>query len=753
MKKAALLFIGLFFHLFLHAQIASLYAGLSGVVAKKSEIDVELLTQIIVDKQQEVKKEFARRTILNQINQGSYAFSSFANQSFDILFNTTNKTAASRKLIESSANLALSYGFTEFYLQASRRLLKNNDLAQVFIAADSTHISLSEKQKWLLYLSVTNTTNEGISVAWDMDTLKNIDAGKVLEQYLNLLKNKNGVNHVQLTKEALDTLIVAIGEKGTYERMLTQHPEMLTFVYNQYNKIMPAYNGNIYALDKLKPHGIETSYALNAILIDLVFDILLNTEQVAGLGFFTSESSINQIDYSSNNKYISYINANPNTNLTKALKALYARVSGEVHLLFKTYTLIHDIAQKELSISQMLELYKPYYNNQSFEQACNNILSLQNNLAQFNTNVKGNFNLDTLIMETNELFSVIKQISLDVTALKDSRLSNTSGYKNNDLLYISRRAYPTITKLSFVINQVNESYFKSLDTIYRYLLYTNLNYLNTQLKQQNPALAYQKIVAFSEFVSLLTNLNDLDKASSYESILNIIQNAGAIYGNSSQAKAMNSFVNNIEKYTTINAQKNEIYVDVESIILAIYNKYANQETHRLDFYLSLGLNQSFSLGSGFKNIALDTLNGLGFAAEKIGVKLKLINFKSIRSYEPGEKAPIIFGIKKEITDKKVRSRVPLITDIHTVLFGSGLLYNIVNTKTSEQFSSYLLGLGLGVSLYNGLDAHVCINYPLGVDAPFKEVFIPNNKFQMFTFSLDIKLGEYLAALAKKKTSQ
>ncbi len=757
MKKVGLLIIGLCSHLLMFAQIASLYAGLSGIVAKKSEVDVELLTQIIVDKQQEVKKEFARRTILNEVNKGSYAFSSFANQSFDILFNTTNKTAASRKLIESSANLALSYGFAEFYLQASRRLLKNKDLADVFLAADTTIVSLSEKQKWLLYLSVIDSTTK--QVAWDGKNLASIAPKTILNEYLELSRAKHISKTEQINRKAIDSssidgLVAMVNDSVIYKQILSEYPEMLTVVYSQYNKMMPGSNSNIYMLDKLKPDDSKSQYALNVLLIDLFFDVLLNTEQVAGLGFYTSESSVNYRQYQLGNKYINYTNANPNTALTAALKKLYARVLGEVHLLFKTYTLIHDIAQKELSISQMLKLYAPYHNDTSFDKACNEILGLQANLSKFNTTVKGSFSLDSLILETNELFTRIKQISFDITSLKkDSSQFIASGYKNDDLLYFSRKAYPTITKLSFVLNGVDKSYVNYLDTVYRYLLYTNINYLNSQLMKQNSALAYQKVNAFSDFVSLLTNLNDLDKASSYEAILNIIQNAGAIYGNPSQVKAINCFVNNIEKYTTINTQKNEIYVDVESIILAIYNRYANQENHRLDFYFSLGLNQSFSLGSGFKNIALDTLNTLGFAAEKIGLKLKLINFKNIRSYEPGEEAPIIFCVKKKIKDGEVRSRVPIVSDIHALLFGSGLLYNIVNTKTSTQFSSYLLGFGLGVSLYNGLDAHICVNYPLGVDAPFREVFLPSNQFQLFTFSFDIKLGEYLAALAKKKSSK
>lgn len=237
-KKIGLILIALLAKVAVYGQIASLYAGLSGIVAKKSEVDVELLTQIIVDKQQEVKKEFARRTLLNQINKGSYAFSSFANQSFDILFNTTNKTVASRKLIESSANLALSYGFTEFYLQASRRLLKNKDLSDVFVAADSTLVSLSEKQRWLLYLSAINDKTD--EVLWDNRKVTGIDPNKVMKQYLDLMNSNEysiitPLNQKTIESLSVDSLIMMVNDSVSYINLLTKHPQLLSVVYNQYN--------------------------------------------------------------------------------------------------------------------------------------------------------------------------------------------------------------------------------------------------------------------------------------------------------------------------------------------------------------------------------------------------------------------------------------------------------------------------------------------------------------------------------------
>lgn len=753
MKKQLPLFILAFFYLTtVHAQVATLYAGLSGVVGKKGEIDTEILTQIIADKQQELKKEFARKNLMRNIDSGSYAFYTFAGQSFDIIFNTTNKTAAARKLIETSSNLALVYGFTEFYLQASKRLLRNSDLARVIDLAGPEMLDTNERKKWLLYLSVIDTVNGQPVVAYNGAPLQS----SLSPTQLNALITRK----TPPTANELAAVISTLNNDMDYMNLLVRHNRIIGGIDRLYNQTEEGFNVNTYLLDHLKPGQksaikptVESAQALNFVLVDLVYDVLIHSEQVANLGFFVNENTLNVSTYAAQNKYQRYIQSHPGTAMTNALITLRQRINAEINLLFRTYTLLNDIAQKELSISDMNTLYKAYDKLPAFISSCKHLLHLQDTLAAFTPRVNTGYNIDTLATEADQLFNKLKTFLIKAEALKDSMVEyNHELFSSSDLLFMMRKAYPTLTKIALLTN-TDKRLFNSLDSVYRYILYQHIRYIYDETKQFNQALLYQKVNAYSDFVELLTNLNDLDKAPSYEAILKVIQNAGAMFNSYTHAKVFNTIVNNIEKYTIINADENRIYVDVESIILAIYNKFANQENHVVDFYFSLGLNQSLSLEPDFKYLASDTLSSFGFAAEKIGLKFKIINIKKRRQYEVGEMAPVLFNRYWYKPVRKIRSKEPLISDVHLLVYGSGLLYNIVNTKTSSQFNSYLLGTGLGLSFYNGLDLNVSMNIPLGNDVAFKEVIDPGNTYRMFTFSLDIRIDEYLGALAQKKSQK
>ncbi len=743
MKKNILILL-LLFAFQSYAQVATLYAGLNGVMGKKGDIDVALLTQIITDKQQELKKEFTRRTLLNNVDKGSYAFYSFAENSFDVLFNTTNKTVASRKLMEASANLALAYGFAEFYLQASRKLLRNSDLAEVFMLADTnTAISSIEQKKWQLYLS---TIKNNTITYYGLSKIENLS-------YADIENTTIKANTI-LDTSTMITLISALNNDTIYTNILKNKPDLITNLYNQYNKIAPKFSASNYLLDNLKPINnsnnkkeIENSYSLNFILVDMVYDILLKSEQINSLGFFANDASINNVLYHNKNKYISYINTHAGEPFCKALIKLRVRIENEITLLLKTYTLLNDISKKELSIAELDTIYKPYSKIESFERSCIRLLKLQDTISSFNPKFSNNYNIDTLAYQANDLFKRLKTFLLKARLTeKDTANIDYTLFSNDDLFFVSRNAYQTLTKVALIAN-MDKNFYTSLDTIYRYIMYDHIRYIYKQIQIFNPALLYQKSRSFSDFVELLTKLNDLDKASSYESILKIIQNAGALYSTSSNIKTFNSLVNNIEKYTIINAAENRIYIDVESIILAIYNRYANKSDSWIDFYFSIGLNKSISIGNDFKYLSTDSLKSFGFAAEKIGLKIKLVNIKKMRQFELGEKRPRLFGGHKMVN--KVQSKVPIISDIHLITYGTGLLYNIVDSKTSFSFDEYMIATGLGISFYNGFDLNISFNYPLVNNISFQDVISPNNSYQMLTFSFDVKIGEYLDALAQK----
>ena len=150
--------------------------------------------------------------------------------------------------------------------------------------------------------------------------------------------------------------------------------------------------------------------------------------------------------------------------------------------------------------------------------------------------------------------------------------------------------------------------------------------------------------------------------------------------------------------------------------------------------------------SGFKT---DSLRSIAFAAEKIGLKIKLLDLKWRRSFEYGETYQSrLFGKSHTVT--KFLSKEPLVSDIYFLAYGSGLLYKIADLASSKQFKDPIVGVGLGMAFFNSLDLNIGYNWPLQSGNSFFENF---NKKNIWTVSFDVKITDYLAALGKKRKSK
>ena len=89
---------------------------------------------------------------------------------------------------------------------------------------------------------------------------------------------------------------------------------------------------------------------------------------------------------------------------------------------------------------------------------------------------------------------------------------------------------------------------------------------------------------------------------------------------------------------------------------------------------------------------------------------------------------------------------PVISNWHVLIYGSGILYNLINSSTNKEFSYPLIGVGTGVTFFNALDFNISVGLPLlengGFTAMKKNAFIG--------FGFDIPIGEYLKEVGKKR---
>ena len=235
----------------------------------------------------------------------------------------------------------------------------------------------------------------------------------------------------------------------------------------------------------------------------------------------------------------------------------------------------------------------------------------------------------------------------------------------------------------------------------------------------------------SQFIDFITKLNQLDKAETYDYLFKVLIDIGNNFVKKEHSLAFNSIVNNVKKYTEIIPDSSSINVDVEQIIVDLYDRYGNNSKAVIVPYFSIGLNQAYPFIRGTVLSPSDTLNNLGFAGEKIGIKFR----------------PHFLNYKKKYNEKLktafVHQKQPFVSDIHLILYGSGLLYNLANAKTNKNFDGSIIGTSAGVSFFNGLDFNLGVAFPI-VNRGFVYEDI------MFNIGFDIKITEYIQGVREKR---
>jgi hypothetical protein len=187
--------------------------------------------------------------------------------------------------------------------------------------------------------------------------------------------------------------------------------------------------------------------------------------------------------------------------------------------------------------------------------------------------------------------------------------------------------------------------------------------------------------------------------------------------------------------------KGYLHINVESLLSAIYSKFSNPaRRHRwFAFVFNIGVNQA--LFGKYNTLGVDPatpLDQLYFASEKIGIKIRLWNWKYTRSFAPGE----VFkyhGIRRRWL--RPQPQFPL-NDINVQLYVSGLLYNIANLKSDVDFNRPIVGGSVGFTLFNDLELNIGAAVPFTGGA-FKDV----NTF--FNIGIDIPIFDYIAGLRNK----
>lgn len=571
------------------------------------------------------------------------------------------------------------------------------------------------------FLQRKETKSNDVDIKNKLNNLLFSEANKFIstnksDAWLNLFKTDKNPNEEEIKiNETIDNILIfskRIDLKTEYEKILLR---LNTEITNN-NKEFDFTNLNL-AIDKYNqyhtPH-LNKIKSINIIRIDTLASndkdkTLINEKIIKRISYNDLTEIHNLAEQNSSFKNTISAELEKFTNSKENLDQINKTVGTTT---FEEYQSKLNENYKTLSMSNK-------FNNLIIENKTSEILTSILNIPKLNLQSS-----DTIT--TRKASNFFSQLYIKVKTISNSEinlvpLNDLENYSTNNIITLK------------IIDEKNSSFYNEfLNKIHYMILFQKFKIVNKAGDLKNYS---EELANVFEFIS---NLDKLDKATTYQSLVDMLKNGSdAVEKNLPNDKFKDEyilFINAVKKYTIINpdAPKEYISIDVVSFLNDLQQFYNRDNEARFSLYLTLGLNENFFFKDfTFPGSVNDTINNIGFASEKIGLKIRLVNFKKSRGYE-----------NAIIDDVYLNKKAPFFNEFYGIIYGSGLLYTLANTSTDENFDFPHVGAGIGVRFYNALDLNVIIGFPFVKDSNF-------GKNAFWGIGLDIPLGEYLEKLGAK----
>ncbi|MGC3946352.1 MAG: hypothetical protein QM762_17840 [Chryseolinea sp.] len=333
--------------------------------------------------------------------------------------------------------------------------------------------------------------------------------------------------------------------------------------------------------------------------------------------------------------------------------------------------------------------------------------------------------------EINNLVSIQFYLKKAASQFSDSDATKSIA---SDILYtLYSQFIPQLTRQSYrdfkyfeLINKLNQASAKLAQT----MLEADASFQLPNGKVDN-------------FLLIAARLYQFDRAATISEYLKLVEEIGYIFPDDRVKNALSVLVSFIKDYTvteTNNKGKEVLNFDLESFLV----KLANVKPYKFSpwqFHFTVGVNTGYF----YNPLTLDdgsVATNLSYVGEKIGVKYKIIDRGFWANRNPGD-TYIIRGKTYVKTGPPIE---PIISNVHLLVYGTGLLYMLANTKTNEQFDSPMIGIGPGITFSNALDLNISYAIPLfsseklatSFDTPFINV------------GFDIQFVEYYNRMREKQ---
>lgn len=378
----------------------------------------------------------------------------------------------------------------------------------------------------------------------------------------------------------------------------------------------------------------------------------------------------------------------------------------------------------------------------------NNLSITYNELIANVTSPIGDTQLQTDLTILLEDISLLKKAQRIIAYLSTQNMTNDTisqerkqqiqaGYSIlSDIMYtVSYEIIPRLKKLAYRNTR--------LTTIIEELR-TDVSGVATYMEQNIPG-AKEILIRITPLIQLIARLYEFDQSTTFSEYTKILTDIETIFPNdfaNETLSILNTFIKDHVQFVKNEQGKDVIDFKVESFLqkLSAIKPY---KFSPFQFHMTVGANSGF-----FRNpIQVDgnSINNFSYIGEKIGLKIKLYDTHFWKTRNPGETYRML-GVNYI---KKSPPKEPMISNIHFLAYGSGILYNIINTSSTNQFNGSLIGAGFGLTFTQILDVNFSYCLPIIKDIGFKQSFDK----AYIGLGFDVQFGAYLDRISQKRSEK
>lgn len=559
------------------------------------------------------------------------------------------------------------------------------------------------------------------------------------------------------TKVALENTVNLVFTYAFAEYITKQNNESITKLKNNYG-ITTESTKNTYLFKKTASDENDCRNYFTSLILDMSSEVIRNNKRLKNLGLMRVS---NALSFEALNEYlIAMSDDNKNSFIEKNKLKLLKNNKENIK---NTYEYMRNELDKFINI---IGIANYFINEYSFNNDLKN--SLEKGATDSTNNISIKNSIDTILFKNlkKEIQNTLQNINSKWTLESDqlytqsikelqyvqdllNKVENFQNLENNEeknnnleyiqsdiLFLLKNQVIPKLSKYTKFNAALNNKINDLKDSL---LVYANNLIKNSDIQSM---IVSNKNV---NFVKLIAMLYDFEKPKTYSDYLNILTELEGVFIDkniNTSLSLLNAYVKN-----NISIKKNEqgkeyLEFDIESFLIKL-SKTNNNKIRNFQFHFTVGVNSI-----SFKNPLLlpdqSSIINYSFVSEKIGFKYKIYNPGAWKPRNIGEEYKTDFGTYTKLTPPKE----PLISNVHILAYGSGILYNLTSTGTNKSFNYPIIGFGAGITFYNALDLNVTIGVPIRDNLSFTQNFALNTSF--FGLGFDIQFLEYYDRLTEKR---